>query len=166
MRLIATRRNSFESRLIQWGTDSDSSHFAGVFYESSVPIVMQSNFLGVDFQSAKMFFQKSVVVHEVKFDLTQAEEDEIFDSIVKTMVGEEYDWGAFAYFAKCGFMHKVFNCDWPTENKWARSDRALCVEMAKSFPDKIVPPRIKELDLSMIYPTELIRMIATEKWRP
>lgn len=162
VRLIATKRNSLESRLIRWGTDSGSSHFAAVFYEDSVPIVMQSNFLGVDFQSAKMFFSQAEVVQQINYKMTQKEEDEIFDSIVESMVGEGYDFGALAFFAKCVVEKKAFNIPFPEKNEWAQSDKAICVEMAYSFPDSIISKKIKNMDLSMVYPEQLIGMIVKE----
>lgn len=148
--------------MIRWGTGSKSSHFAAVFYEETVPIVMQSNFLGVDFQSGKMFFSQAEVVQQINYNMTQKEEDAIFDSIVETMVGEGYDWPALAFFAKCVVEKKLFNMPFPEKNEWAKSDKALCVEMAYSFPDEIIPKKIKDMDLSMVYPEQLIGLIVKE----
>lgn len=159
MRLIGTKRDSLESEAIRWGTKGDCSHFAAVFYEDTVPVVMQSNFLGVDFQSYKMFSQAAQVVREIKFDMDQKREDEIFDSIVNSMVGQDYDWGAFAYFTLCGILNRFFGTPFPSKNKWARSDRALCVEMANSLPDEVVPAWIKSKDLSMVSPCHLFDML-------
>lgn len=159
MRLIFTRRKNIESKLIQWGTESDSSHFAIVLYEETVPIVLQSNFLGVDFQSWKMFSKHAEVVHQIIYPMSQSEEDQIFDEVVKNIIGEEYDWGAFAYFGWRCFLFKVFKIKFPEVNAWARTDRSLCVELAYAMPDRVVPFMVKQMDLGMVYPSKLFSLI-------
>lgn len=147
------------SDLICGITGEPASHFAVLLYEPTVPILLQSNFLGVDFQSYKMFLTHETIIRTLDFPMSQDREDQIFDSIVKSMVGESYDFGALAYFAWRMSLRRALTIELPEKNAWAKDNQAICVKVATALPDDIVAPAIKQKDLSMVTPWGLYGLL-------
>jgi hypothetical protein len=150
MRVIFTTTDSFVSRIIRWMFNEPASHFACTLYDDQV--VFQSNFLGVDFASFKKFLMHSRVVQAFDFPMTREEEDAIFDALVENMVGNGYDFWAMTYAGWWGLLYKLFGIEMPKHNRWQSKDQDLCVELAYFLPDRVMPPEIKAMDLSMTTP--------------
>lgn len=159
MKLVFSRGHNIVSDMICSLTGEPSSHFSVLLYENSVPLILQSNFLGVDFQSYKMFCEKESIVATIDKPMSQTEEDLIFDSIVNGLVGESYDFGALAYVGWRVALNRVFSIPIPNKNRWSSTNKAICVNLASSLPDQAVPESVKSLDLSMVTPWELYHLL-------
>jgi hypothetical protein len=159
VKLVFSKGQNVVSDIICGVTGEPASHFAVLLYEATVPIILQSNFLGVDFQSFKMFSQKETIIRTLDFPMTQAREDGIFDSIVNTMVGESYDFGALSYFAWRMSLRRGLGIPVPDKNAWAKSNEAICVKVAMALPDDVIPAKVKTLDLSMKTPWGLYGLL-------
>lgn len=157
MKLLWTKNNTIVSKVIRGGFGDPCSHFAIELYKGQ--IVFQSNFFGCDFQASKTFREKHVVVFELEYPMSQEREDEIFDSVVKLMIGNGYDFKALTYFFWRAVLYKSLGTSMPITNAWASKNKDICVEVANVMPDDIVPISIKTQDLSMRRPFQLYRMI-------
>lgn len=156
MKLIFSHGHNIASDLICSITGEEASHFSVMLYEKSVPIVLQSNFMGVDFQSFKMFSKKCAIIKTIDVPMEQSQEDDVFDSVVKTMVGEAYDFKALLYFGWRMILFKLFGVPVPLTNAWSSGDKSICVGLAKALP---IDVKVKDMDLQMVTPMQLYKLL-------
>lgn len=156
MKLVFSRGHNIASELICSITGEEASHFSIMLYEKSVPIILQSNFLGVDFQSYKMFSLKGTIVKTIDIPMDQQQEDDVFDNVVKTMVGEGYNFKALFYFGYRMLLFKFFGVAVPLKNPYTRNDQSICLQLAKALP---IDPVIKAMDLAMVTPIQLYKLL-------
>lgn len=157
MRILFTKNNKIGSRLIRWGTEGDCSHFS---VEFDGCVIMQSNFeFGVNITSSNEFFKHNEIVHELKFDLSLEQEDEVWQALCKTIAGKvEYDYAAMAYWALMVFKHRIFGSEYPKTNKWNDAKKFMCVELSLALPDFIFG-NDKPADIDFVSPQTLFHII-------
>lgn len=169
MKLLWTKRNNFGSRLIEWGTDGDCSHFAVVFDDKpgGYGLVFHSHITGVGIDWFGSFCQDYEIVHQMqpKYPIN---EEAIYQDLVGNFYKRPYDKLAFLYFGLCLVMRKLFGRPLPTRNQWGNKDRLLCTEIACALAQSGVVGLPDLADYGIITPTDLFKIISSvcPLWEP
>jgi hypothetical protein len=136
MKLLWTKRNNFGSKLIEWGTDGDCSHFAVVFDDKpgGYGLVFHSHIQGVGLDWFGSFVEHYQIVHclQPKYPIN---EETVYQSLVSRFCGKEYDQLAFIYFGLCLAAHKLWGLKVPLHNQWGDKNLPLCTEIAAALQD-------------------------------
>lgn len=131
MKLVWTKSDLILSKVIRWLTGEDCSHFAFVFDKDG--IMFESNLLGTH----PVFYESSLkthtIVHEIDIKCSQADEDMVWDRVIKKYDGKGYDFGGALYLGWRKWLKRVFNRPIPSVNKWAKSDLFFCDEIYEAL---------------------------------
>ncbi len=146
MKILYTRNGLPLSRLIRWGLDEPVSHMAIEFDDK---IIFQSNLFGVHLTFASNFRAKNEVVFEQTLPTTEVEENATYFNVIAKHEGRSWDFSAFFYWAYCVINFKLLKKPYPSVNKLASKRADLCVELARSLPERF---SIKGIDLAMVSP--------------
>lgn len=161
MKLLWTKRNSLGSKLIEWGTDGDCSHFAVVFDDKpgGYGLVFHSTLTsGVNIDWLGDFEKSNEVVH-VMVPACEIDEEVIYQSLVQRFYHKGYDKLAYIYFALRVLLFKGFGVKLPVKNLWGDKNRLLCTEMAKALKDSGVMGLPDLADYAMISPYSLYQIM-------
>lgn len=158
MNLLWTKNNKIGSKLIQWGTEGDCSHFAVEFDDC---VVLQSNMLqGVNLVSSNEFYKHNEVMHSINFKLELECEESVWKPLVKRLAAKtEYDKKAMAYWALQVIKHRITGCEYPNNNKWDDAKKFMCIELALELPDFIFGDDKKPKSLAFVTPINLFHII-------
>ena len=170
MKLLWTRRNTFGSKLIEWGTDGDCSHFAVVFDDKpgGYGIVFHSTTaIGVGLAWFGAFRQNYEIVHQMqpKYPIN---EEAVYQDLVGNFYGKSYDKLAFLYLGICLAGHKFFGRPLPVRNQWGNKDQFLCSEIYTALSQSGVIGLPELGDCGMLSPTKLHQIIVEKcpLWEP
>jgi len=157
MRILFSKNNRIGSKLIRWGSESDSSHFA---VEFDGCVILQSNIAnGVNLTSTNEFLKHNEIVHEVVFNIPTAMEEEIWQPLIKRLPGVvQYDYSGLLYWAWVVAKHRLFNTPIPDVNKWGDPKKYMCVEVASELPDWVFGNK-KPTSLEFVSPEKLFHLI-------
>ena len=161
---IAFSRNDkmIGSWLIRWGISegffslAPVSHFIAIFDEK---LVFESNLeRGVHFTDLLEFRKKNTIAcsFRLKKELSLQEEEAIYQSLLKTVVGKPYDLSALLYLGWRVFLKKFFNKPLPEDNKFNWNDQFFCVEtvcaLNKELVEQVNIAIFPQLEADMIDP--------------
>lgn len=130
-----TRSGAIGSKIIRWGTDSESSHFAvGFDLVGDKGVIFHSHFQGLKIEWAKDYLHKVHVVKELTTiaPLQLHAEESIYQAVTKNY-GSAYDWKGFAYFSWRVLLKKFFKRPIPKANKWGDKRAYLCTEVGEEI---------------------------------
>jgi hypothetical protein len=160
MIFLFTKSGKIGSKLIRWGLNARTSHFAIGFdcTEDGFGVVLHSHYSGVHLSWYDDFARKNEIVYKLKpkkpFSLQ--EEEELYQSLLKNYYGKGYDIEALAYFSYVGLLHRLFKKPLPDTNPFDSSDKYLCVEIYKGLskirPDVFPMP---EKSLAIMHPDQV-----------
>ena len=164
MILIWSTNNAWGSRLIRWGLDEPSSHFAVCFFEDnpSHATVIESRMMdGVDTCSLKDFHRRNEVIHMLQAPITADEEIELYNHLYNSTKGVEYDRPAILYWIYAGFMRKFFDRKLPKENIMDRRELLYCVEVLEILENYLeeIGVDVGEIDFGMMSPEQAYEML-------
>jgi len=163
MKLIFTKSNLPLSVLIRWFLDSDCSHFAIVFKSEDGGLMFESNLLGTHPKFYKTALKSMTVVHEI--DLNQISDEQqniLWDTIVDHVDGQPYNYTGFAYFCWRAILKKFFGIQLPAKNPWSMPGTFLCEEVFNSL--KTITNKNIDVDLSMVSPQDMY--LFAKDWVP
>jgi len=156
MKLLWTKSNKIGSKLIRWGTNSESSHFCVLFDDKpgGYGIVFHSQFTGVNI---KWFgeFQRSNTIVKCLSPKLKINEEALYQILVSNYYGKPYDNLAFLYWTLSVLAHKVFGTDFPTHNQWGDREAFLCTEIGQDLFQLANLKVNKGKDFGMITPDDL-----------
>ena len=145
------------SRLIRWGLDEPSSHFAICFFEDTKgkETVIESRLSsGVDTCSLRDFMRRNKMVHMLQAPVTDDEEITLYNHVYNSMQGVRYDAPAILYWILVGFVRKFFKKELPKENAMNRTEQLYCVEVLELIEDYLedIGVDLEDIDISMMSP--------------
>ena len=160
MKLLWIKANKVGSKLIQWGLDSDCSHFAISFDEDARGrgIAFHSYGSGTQLEWLRDFKKKYTVVHSLQSSqyLNLADEESIYKAILEEEAGRSYDYPALIYFALVVAWNKLTGRkNLPIKNRWQRSNMRLCTGIAPTVFKALSVPMPSGIDAEMVSPVEL-----------
>lgn len=137
MILVWTKNNKVGSRLIRWGTDSDTSHFSIVFADHIV-LEAKSPVVGLDWLGS--FVKRQQIVHMLapKIPFTLDEEFEIIEPIINDVIGKPYDYKGLIYLGWRVALKKAFKIPLPAYNKWNNKRQYFCVELSEAAKEVFI----------------------------
>ena len=162
MKLLWTKSNNIGSKLIEWGTGGDCSHFAVVFDDrpGGYGILFHSHITGAGLDYFGSFTEKNQIVHamEPKYPLN---EEAVYQALVSRFNHRPYDRLAYLYFGVRVFMLKFFGVPLPQRNRWGDRDALLCTEVAQALSESgvIGLPDLK--DYAIISPQSLYNIVTS-----
>lgn len=136
---LFTKSSKAGSKLIRWGLNESSSHFAIGFDldKSNRGVVFHSHFTGLSIAWAADFLESNVVVKRLlpALPLTLESEERLYNAVVRDY-GKPYDVRAFLYFAWRAILWKLFSRKFPKTNPMGTSG-LICTEVAESIRTEI-----------------------------
>lgn len=163
MRFIFVASDQPGSKLIQWGLDSKSSHFAMTFDEDEQGggIVFHSHGTGPQLEWLGTFLARYRVIHSLKFNqpIDLVDEESLYKAAIRQFAGEGYDYPAMLYWAWCVVRNKLFAVPFPAKNRWAIAGYALCTGLASGIPWIADLAALHGVDLEMIRPDDLCELL-------
>jgi hypothetical protein len=139
MRMIWTKSNLPLSVFIRAICAQDCSHFAFVFDSPAGGLLFESNLLGTHpkfFLTAKKHFE---IIHEIEIVTTPEIENQIWDSVVNTYDGREYDFGGALYIGWRSLLNRFFGIPIPEKNKWSSRDDLFCDAISSALAPLQIP---------------------------
>lgn len=167
MKLLWTKSNNIGSRLIQWGTGGDCSHFAVCFDDrpGGYGLVFHSSMVGANLDFLGSFQGNHQIVHCLE-PSQELDEEKIYLALVSRFNHKPYDKLAYLYFALRVLGLKLFRIPLPSRNIWGNKDFLLCTEMGQALKDAGVPHMPDIQDYGMISPPSLfINFTVDPFWR-
>ena len=162
MIFLWSTNNKIGSRLIRWGLDEPSSHFAVCFFEDSFPTVIESRLdTGVREIGLKEFSDVNTIVHALQAPVTLDEEILFFNDIKNKTSGVGYDFPAILYWTYVGFMRKLFGIKQPRINIMDRSELLYCVEILELLDDYLqeIGVDTSDVEYGMLSPEQAYVML-------
>lgn len=136
---LFTKSGKIGSKLIRWGLNESSSHFAIGFDldKSNRGVVFHSHFTGLSIAWAADFLQSNVVVKRLvpALPLRGASEERLYQAVVRDY-GKPYDLRAFVFFGWRAVLWKLFRRPFPKTNPLNTSGM-ICTEVAESIRHEI-----------------------------
>lgn len=133
---LFTKNSKFGSKLIRWGLNEDSSHFAVGFDigPDNRGVVFHSHFHGLGITWASDFLRKNEVVYTLTpvFQLKLDAEERLYQAVVRNY-GVGYDFKGFIYFVFAGIGHRLFGRKIGKTNRWGDKRDLLCTEVAENM---------------------------------
>ena len=152
MEFIWTKSSAFGSKVIRWGLDEPVSHFA----IRCNKFIIESDFDGFSIESIYKFenSKRKIELTLKPKDISKEMEDIILTKLIELFRDQEYDFGAYGYFAYRAFLRKFFRIPLPKKNLWADNQKPLCTGVAEAI--QIIKPEwfseeIKEFDIVSPY---------------
>jgi len=132
MIFINSTSNNIGSRLIRWGRESESSHFAIGFgdYKDPCTLIVHSQLnRGVHPVWLKDFEKNNRIISILKIDIEADQMLEAYNALVKEIGGADYDNDAIGFWVLVSLMQKVANIAMPPKNRFGKKDDFYCVEV-------------------------------------
>jgi hypothetical protein len=125
------------SKLIRWGLDSPTSHFACAFFATKDKgLVVHQRFDGFSIDWLPDWQKYYDIVYSLQpKEVDKQKEREILYSIMNSFSSTSYDLPGFMYFSWRAFLYKFFNKPIPKINKWGRKQAPLCTGVAEVIED-------------------------------
>lgn len=158
MRFLFTTSSLIGAKAIRSLLQEPCSHFCVTFDErpNGFGIVFHSSFHGVRIEWANDFLKRNRVV----YGLTPREEkglefeERIYQSLVSSFYGADYDWGLFAEFGFYAARRRLLGTPIPPRSRIGKSHAYLCTEIAPKIKD-VAPEYFGEPLPEMISPYRL-----------
>ena len=163
---LFTKSTKIGSKLIRWGLNEDSSHFA-IGFDLGVGdrgVIFHSNFHGLAIAWAKDFREHNEIVYELSpvLPLKLEAEERLYQAVVKNY-GSPYDFKGFTFFVLAAIRQKMFGKRIPKLNPWGDYKSFLCTEVAEAMApeiDEIFKVRV-EFSRGVISPDKLYYTLRT-----
>lgn len=114
--------------------------------------MFESNLLGTHPKFYRTAKQHTKVVTELELNLTLVEEDALWNKIVDTYDGKDYDFPGFFYLSWRVLLYKLFKCSLPKKNVLAKTGMHLCVAVLDAV-DEYLPTELQsalaDIDVEM-----------------
>ena len=151
-----TKNELIGSRLIQWGLDSDCSHFAICFGSGDNSIVVESRLnTGVRPIFKSTFLKKNIIVHTLNLKIPTADEKGLMERVIKNVAGRDYDWKGILFWGIRVLLNKLFFMPLPETNMWADKQEIYCTEVLSAlrpYLEEKMSIDMKVLDSQLVSP--------------
>jgi hypothetical protein len=170
MMFLFTTSDKIGARAIRYLTGSPASHFVVSFDESpnGFGIVFHSSFHGVRIEWLNDFLKRNRIIFALKpkRELGLEGEEAVYQALVSSFYGKNYDWSLFAAFTFYAIRKRITGKDFPQKTPMNNAHAYLCTEIAKriqqvkpeyfgvTLPETFVTPY--EMYLSMDRSAELV----------
>ena len=141
MRISFSNSDIFGAFLIRWGSSdkffglADCAHVMIIFDNRLVFHSLTNGGTRVDFLPNILRIQKIVHQLKPKTDLTQEQEEQLYQFLLGRYKGRLYDYLGVLYFAWRVLLKKFFGKPLPLTNKWNSELEYFCTEIAQGVDD-------------------------------
>ena len=146
MIFLNSTSDQFGSRMIRYGRESDSSHFAvcfGDFDDPCAMVIHSTMGRGVHPVWLKEFKKNNRVTSALKVDISRSENFDLYEKVGKEIGGKDYDQGAITYWVAVSLWQKITGSVKVGKNKLGDDNEFYCVEVLWALREFL---RMIELD--------------------
>ena len=156
MIFIWSTNDLWGSKLIRWGLDEPSSHFAlGFFEDSEHATVIESRIkIGVQICSLENFSDRNRLVHILQASSTTEQDKALYEEVMGELSGRDYDHSAIFYWVLIGMLRKATGYRVTNHNPLNNPQAMYCVEVLQSLYYYLASLGIHQDDYSMTSPHE------------
>lgn len=158
MIFIGSTNEMLGSKLIRWGTRSETSHFAIGFDLGGRGVdILESTFSqgGVRQITYEYFKTYQQITQELHVPLPPNTERELFNLVLDRVKGKKYDNNAIAYWGIRLVMNRYMCIPLPSHNQWGDRDRLYCVEVLSALREWLAGVGVVfDKEIEMIHPGE------------
>jgi hypothetical protein len=158
MKILFSTTNQIVSKIIRKGLNEPVSHVALQFENG---IVVHSSMTGVQTDWKDEYLSENIIVYEIPIIIKN--ENEFLNNMMTETNNKKYDYSAFFYFCWRGLLKKIFKKPFPKKNKFGKNHAYICTELVKMIPDDKIQEKLKNIDLEMISPYVLYKLIKRDK---